>query len=546
MATAQELFSNLKKNKKTNILANLPPSWKDLGIFEKISRTAKEIPGVFLSSEKGFGESIASAIVAPGVAKSQKETAQSSSNIQSGLIQKYKQATDANEKERLKKALINAGVDIRRLTGVEKLAEVAPAVNKSAKQIYGEAAGVAVDILSFGQYGQAAKGAKSFQLLKVLPKSAPAIQGAKTATQAFIQGAKKVAPRAFLEGFGYGATQAMMDDKEWKEIAGDGLKSGMLSVVFSGAFAGLESRQRYLAPQKADAMRKKAIKLYQSGLETTKEKYKAKAEKIIPELLDNNWWGNKKKLLKKAQEGIALSSKEYSQLGELQGVAEVDGLLSMISKEMDKLKTPSGRVVSTNTTKYKALENLMDDILSLRQMIGANSIANQQSLRELAQQYGGILYETRRSIKTIGDNATLSQVKKVDSAIRSILNAKNPEYEKINELNHMSKELYEILQETTKRKGGQKWLSLTNSIISTIGGVVGTGAPGIVDNIVVPITLVGLANALESTWFKTMLAKNKWKLANKLMKVSKAELPHILTLIATRGEQFVNELLLGD
>jgi negative regulator of sigma E activity len=37
------------------------------------------------------------------------------------------------------------------------------------------------------------------------------------------------------------------------------------------------------------------------------------------------------------------------------------------------------------------------------------------------------VYETRKSIKTVDDNNTLSQVRKIDGAIRELLNTNNPD-----------------------------------------------------------------------------------------------------------------------
>ncbi len=83
-----------------------------------------------------------------------------------------------------------------------------------------------------------------------------------------------------------------------------------------------------------DELDQEAVASYKKGLAATKEKYKATADQIIPDLLDQGVWGTRKQLLQKADAGIQLSSDEYEKLGELQGTVDTQGLTQKIDDEI--------------------------------------------------------------------------------------------------------------------------------------------------------------------------------------------------------------------
>jgi len=366
-----------------------------------------------------------------------------------------------------------------------------------------------------------------------------AVSGAKTASQAFIKGAIKAAVPAAATGAVYGAGQAMQDEKNTTGILKGAAIGGVTSGIVSGIMGGLFTKSQFNAPQKAAQMREKAIDQYQKGLQATKEKYKEKANRIIPELLDQGVWGKFSDLKKKAEKGVALSMEEYQKLGELKGIADTDGIDKVIADEMRKYITPGGSVISVNQGKFKALQGLAEDIKSLK----SDGVVENEELRKLAQQYGNVLYESRKAQKTIGDNATLSQVKKVDGAIRGLLNDTNPDYAKINKVYHLNSELQDILLETANRKAPQKWISLLQGMLGgagmTVGGVTG-GAAGAVGW---GLALGGYAKIMESTWFNTLSAVQKNKAAQKLMQLPLQDMNRRINLIAAGGTKAMLEFL---
>ena len=379
------------------------------------------------------------------------------------------------------------------------------------------------------------------------------VTGAKTALGAFGRGALKVAPRGAAIGAAFGAGAALEEDKGFKDIAKRTGIGAFTGGLFSAVFGGLAARKKFLAPAQAAKIKEKAIAQYKKGLQATKEKYKEKSEKIIPDLLDQKVWGTKKKLLQKANKNVALSLKEYEKLGELKGMVSVEGIIEKIDDEIIQKTLPSGRILSVHTGRVKALKDLRLDVLAMDAFDGVkDKLAYQEQLRGLAAAYGDELYQTRKAMKTITDSKTLSQVKKVDGAIRALLNTKNPEYAKINKVYHLNSELADILIETATRKEGHKVVSLLNGILGSTGfaggliaGAKGGAVGSVVGGITAGVTLPAIATLLNSTVWNTLRAVQKAKVADKLIKLSTTELPRIINILSAGGTKTVLEFI-GD
>ena len=425
--------------------------------------------------------------------------------------------------------------------------EINPVLDKTTKQIIGDALGVAVDIASAGVYGKLAGGAKTGQLLTKTPKIAPI---AKTAFEALKTGAIKGAEQGAIFGGAYGATGALQENEDLGEIIKRTLIGGATGGIIGGVVGGIAGRKN-IDPEE---LKKQAVEKYKLGLRATKEKFKERADKIIPELLEEKVWGSRRKLLEKADKGIKLSLDEYEKLGELKGMISTTGLLKNIDDEIAKMgkeviDTETGeklfRAFSINEEKVGALRKLKADIVALDAFdkIKDNQ-AYQQELRELAQFYGTDLYESRKSLKTIEDSKILSQVKKVDASIRELLNTKNPEYAKINEVYHSNSELYDILQETAKRESSGLGVK---RIIQTLGTIIGVGAGAASGNISLAVggglAMGGLIAILNSTWWNTLRAVQKNNLAEKLLEKGASQIPQWIMLIERQGIKAVEELL---
>lgn len=483
----------------------------------------RKILDFFTSSEQAFGETLGGAMATFSGKKLQEESTKTYQELGDAVLKQLKNPLVSDEnKKRI--------VEMYSKSNPEILSEeVNPALAKTAKQIYGEGLGVFMDIASFGKYGKGLNVSK-----------------AKTAGEAFKIGAKKFGLEGAVLGTGFGVAGAMQEDKNLADITKAGITGGITGGIISGVIGGLSARKQYLLPEKAEALKQKAIEQYKRGLNATKEKYKEKTQKIIPDLLDDKVWGTHKQLMQKAEQGIALSNQEYQQLGKLKGYANISGIQNMIDDEIAKYTLASGRVASINQARVKALEELKLDLLAIDTFdkIKDNK-ASQQALRELAQQYGEEIYQTRKAQKTIMDNKTLSQVKKVDSAIRELLNTdpRNIKYSKINEVYHLNSELAEILNETAIRKEGHKLLNIIRSLSFGGGAVTGAvvgGAPGVV---IGGLSLGVLGEILNSTWWNTLRAVQKNQLAKKLEQKAGQELSQALILLSRQGIKYAEQLI---
>lgn len=511
-------------------------------LLSKVSGMAKKAGGFVAKSEIEFGKDIAGAVIPhteafKGMEKSRQELA----DMQTKVLEKIKEKREKGEDvSRLLEVLQNTGA----LTPDN---EINPALDKTTKQIIGDALGVVADIASAGVYGKLAKGAETGKLLKGAPKIAPT---AKTAFEAIKQGAIKGAEQGAIFGGVYGVSGALQENEDLGEIMKKTLIGGATGGVIGGVVGGIANRKN-IVPEE---LRRQAIEKYKLGLRASKEKFKERADKIIPELLDTKVWGTKKTLLEKADKGIKLSLEEYEELGKLKGMISTKGLINGIDDEIAKMgkeivEPETGekifRAFSTNEEKVNTLRKLKADIVALDALdkVKDNQVY-QQELRELAQFYGTDLYESRKAMKTINDSKTLSQIKKVDGAIRELLNTNNPEYAKINEVYHRNSELYDILQETAKRESSGLGVK---RIVQTLGTLIGVGAGVASGNISWAIgggvAMGSLLAILNSTWWNTLRAVQKNNLAEKLLEKGASQIPNWLMMIERQGIKAVEELL---
>lgn len=621
----------------------------------------KTIGKALISSELKFGKSIADALPSfvPGSAawtnKQNEQLMAQSQEITDNLLKTIKEKKSKGEDTARLEETLRQHLEETSQPPLD-INELNPSINKSAKQIFGEGLGVATDIAVLGTFGNAAKGAATGKLLVkgktsgMLARALP--EGASTAFQktiptatsrlaafgkGFVEGAARTAPM----GAGFGASASMQADEDLPTILKKSLTSGAISGVIGGVLTGV-ANMKNVSPEK---LREEAIASYKKGLAATKEKYKEQADKVIPELLDEKTWGTRKALLKKAEQGIKLSKEEYRKLGELQGLAETDGLLNRIDDEIAKYsqggkalaqKTTMVRTtidnhlasarqiisdpamakkvakaggekaiidnarkeivaqlrhngvmdlgdaidnmnlskmdtldeylraikgmadnylapkpISVNVSKITQLRKIKADIEALH-LYNQPGNAYQEDLRRLAQDYGDVVYETRKSLKTVDDNNTLSQVRKIDTAIRDLLNTNNPDYAKINKVYTLNSRLFDILDETAKRKEARPLISWFNAIVGsggatvggTVGGFVGGPAGSTAGSLTLGSLAVGLTTALNSTWFNTLRAVQKTQLANKLMEVGSLEAAkYWVQILNAGGAKAVNEFL---
>jgi len=614
------------RNRRAELEAawNMTPPEKTFG--QKALGVAKTVGGALISSEKKLGETLGDII---GMKLYGDDIAKANMAIADADLQYVKTITDLRkqaEAEGRDTAHWDNLIKNYKTTKGTDLMEVFPSLKKTNKQVLGEVAGVGLDVLSAGAYGAATKGMKAATIGKTIPQVLPPA-GSKLAAmgKGFVTGAKQAAPL----GVGYGAAYAAQEDKSGADIAKSGLIGGLVSGVLGGTIGAITNRKN-IDPK---ALKQEAIDQYKKGLMLTKEKYREKADKLIPDLLEEGTWGSKKKLLEKAEKGIKLSQDDYAKLGELQGVADITDIATQIDDEIakysqggkaavEKIKTIQGQVnnqlqsakqllidpdsaamlaksggekalirdartnivdglrkgyglndvadaiennidlakmdsideysrainsildnyrpkpISVNVERVNALKGLKNDIASLQLYNQQNPTAYKEDLRKLTQQYGADLYDSRKAQKTINDSKTLSQIKKIDSSLRELLNTSTPEYSKINKVYHLNSELFDIIEEAAKNEKLSVFGKLKDKLteISTAGGLALVGsAGGLTPAVILGASGAGLATLMKSTWYNSLRAVQKYALAQKLEGMAAKELSDLMIQVYRQG-----------
>lgn len=206
--------SSMREAQPTNKLGNFLTTPKpDDGLGKKVARG-------LLGNVKNFGESIGGALAAGS--QSQKdldEAREFKTETQTRLIKKIKEKREKGEDVTW---LLD---ELKNLEQDPNDAEINPAIEKTGKQVAGEAVGVAADVIGAGSLPSIGKGL-----------------GMKPATT-LLGGLSKGALSGAVQGAGFGGVQGiakgMQDNKTGKEIAAQGVIGAGLGGVAGGIIGGI-------------------------------------------------------------------------------------------------------------------------------------------------------------------------------------------------------------------------------------------------------------------------------------------------------------------
>lgn len=514
--------------------------------FADIGKGALGVGKFLTESPRKFGQSIGEGIMSnfPSVKEAQQKaisSAEEAYNTRDLLVKKQME-------------LQQKGQDTSFLDGIISANEQAPQFDpksifpesafKSTQQVLGEAGGTLADVLSAGTFS---KYAKTGQLLGVGEKLADKLAWqqlvlGKTKWGTFLKGGIVAGIKASPVGALFGVTNAMQDDRDIQDVVKSGMWGGLIAFSLAGLLGGREAKKLYQGIN-AEQIKKEAIKRYMRGLSITKEKYKDDASKVIPELIKEGVYGTRGRIIRKAQNNVALSLEEYQTMGELKGLADTTGILGQIDKNLKGFLSPQGVPFSTTKGKYDALQKLRDDIVSLQVMDKfGNPQTFQQALREYAQTTGELLYEGRKSVKTLESSPVLSQTRKVDAAIRDFLSTKNPTYADINKLYHSNQTILDVIEETAKRETSGLGLNNFKDTISFIVGAA-AGQGGVLQRLTSGVVLSSLIHMTHSTWYNTLRAVQQYRLAEKLSLLPFQEQSQIIQILGRESAKVVEPLL---
>jgi len=271
----------------------------------------------FTGSTQKFAETLgtAASVIDPKTKKLREETLASAQSQADNYLQMAKNETDKEKKDKLLKAAAyladTEGIDIYNN----------PEYQKTAKQVYGEAIGVAAETLGWGKVGNIAKTVKASTVAQTAIKAAKtgAVLGATTSTGS-----------------------AMAENKSTADIlksAGTGAVTGAVIGGATGALAGKiggkisKKSATKLASKRVSG--KEKVLAYKTG--RAKEATLLKSEKIIPTQKE-------KELGKLAQEiGLKGNTKK--------DITKINKAIEQEAKSLKKTLKESGSIYNKNNVK---------------------------------------------------------------------------------------------------------------------------------------------------------------------------------------------------
>lgn len=339
-----------------------------LGITKKKS-VARKVGDFFTSSSQKFGQTLgtAASVVDPKTKKLREETLASTNKMVDDYITKAKTEPD---KERAKKYLEAA----------QKLADTEdidifnrPEYQKTAKQVLGEAVGTALETLSFGTFGKATTGLKSFQLGKA---GVPTLIKPLTRGKNILYTAKTGAKYGSIYGAGFGASEAMIKDKSIGNIvqesligaAGGALVGGVLGggiTAGSQGIAGLTSRASKLSQKGRQIIGEKAyeqlVKTSRSLLKMspTKTKNEVKWNKNTPEFIANEFIIDPDTL--KPKSILQLIDSDGRRIDTTDAISALRGKYRDESRAFNSLIKDSGEYTSFNQLRDRTIREISDE-----------------------------------------------------------------------------------------------------------------------------------------------------------------------------------------
>lgn len=215
--TPDQIIANEKQRK----LQSTPqPS-----LLSKVGGVVKGIGNALSSSEQALGQDVSSAIIGNTQNKNTEQQNKNLSDIDANNIKtiiglKNKAVANGQDPSHYDTLLKNY-----QMTNGSSLSEIAPSLNKSNLQVLGDSAGVLLDVLSAGSYGEAAKGAKTGELLAKTEKVAQPIVK-QTLGQTLKTIGIKTAERAGI-GAGTGYAYDVAGNLQNGKTGVDTLKPGM-------------------------------------------------------------------------------------------------------------------------------------------------------------------------------------------------------------------------------------------------------------------------------------------------------------------------------
>jgi hypothetical protein len=356
MPLTQEQIDEIRQ--KTGLTSLTPTKQNTPGKYDylkekKKTGIGKKVADFFTGSSQKFGKTIgtAASVIDPETSKMREETL-SSTNKQVDDYIKIAQAEP--DKKRAEAFLLAA----QKLADTDKIDIFNnPEYQKTAKQVFGEGLGTALETLSWGTYGKVA-GAAS----KVPTIAKPIVSPSKQILGAVKEGAKI----GGVFGTTYGTSEAMQENKSALDIAKSGLKSGVMGAVTGGTISGAISAANIGANKALNKGKELTVKAKEKLGDVANEKlYQTSKDlvKMSPTMSKNEakWNKNTPKFL--IDEGVLpLIDNDGKFLNTTEATNALRQKYETENKIFQDTLKNSGKYISLDEYKQKLLASLGEDL----------------------------------------------------------------------------------------------------------------------------------------------------------------------------------------
>lgn len=501
--------------------------------MQKVGAFASNVGNALTSSEQTFGKGL-STVFDTNTQKTVDDISQQENAGQQALINKIHTETDPVKRQNLTDFL-------KKQYGTDYKAPVAtdinPAFGMSYKQVAGAAFGTALDVLSAGSYGEAAKGAETGKLLTksptiasfaekaglgttLVPKAVPVAEQAvkttlgQTLKNIGIKTAQKTAVGAGT-GYAFDVANNLQADKSGGDIFKPGagtITGGVVPLAIGGVEAGnaiTKSISKEMAPKFVNSLIKPKQADFAYG--------KNPGQTVSQMGITGNSLDDFTKNIGKAKDEVG------AQIGEIYKSPANAGATVNASGELKKLDNAiqeAAKGGKNNQGIVSTLQNIKDGLLYEHGVNGDGNIVRlSEEPRDLSKLSTQEAFDLKQKIashtqftgRASDDKTVNATLKSMYGGLKDNLNraveTNNPE---IRDLNQKYADLTSAELATKNRDAIVKRADMI-SLKTGASGAIGTTAALLAGTAALPATLVGISaagleKAMETTAVKTRIA----------------------------------------
>lgn len=348
-----------------------------------------------------------------------------------------------------------------------------------------------------------------------------------------LQGSGKIAQvagRAGLEGLAAAGVAGVQTGGDTDAMRSAALTAGGATAAIGGLSAA--------APKIAETLKSSALTQYGRVLNPTKEKTKAMAQKVIPEMIERGVKASSlQSLLGKAEQRVQYLGQKIDDVWDKMdttGVtAQIEPLLQRlddVARETYYTKDAQGNLKVLGRVAEQGLKELEGIGTAILDAATVNPVNNKleipvRTLRDFRQYWDDVANKAGAFQKTpsaLGEYSSALAHKHAGDAVRAELAKATPDLAALNKEFSFWKRIEEVTEETMKRRTGQQ-KPLTRRIAQLAGVGAGASAGGPIGAVLGSMAMDQLQGLITSPAWGTASAVTKDRLANAIAKGSRGE-----------------------